>query len=341
MLDQLPTELVEAILEHLLPPVEPVWDARYIPDDLIAASRTCTSIRAVARPLIWCEVKVQSATGSERLLDLLTDGTASDMFDAVRVVRGLDAVLARALALEAPADLRALWLFYLRIEPVTIQYTFANLVELSLTAIEAVGESLSSLLSTASLPALRALALLVSDDLLDDPPFPTLSDPFLAQLELLQLYSPDAALIPPALLRSTSTPVVFIVVPDDEKRAEYTPVASRHAAILGDPAKDEEIAIDLGMFCRPAFPLDTLHLPIRLHPSRFFDAVEADPTKAGVLASIEATLAACVRNGTEVLWLGQATERTYAVAPELWRWAKKLKAKLALEAGGGSGASEP
>ncbi|GAA6020679.1 hypothetical protein JCM10207_007822 [Rhodosporidiobolus poonsookiae] len=371
MLDQLPPELVLAVLEHLAPPLDYPSRARVARINLYNLMRVSKRLYTLANPIFWREVAVESANEAVRLLAFLREGSAHDIKQHIETlqvsntfrdsrptvsqIQVLIALLPRAKRLElarvseiqaglsvlAEHDFEALWLCDLFLVAALPPARFTVLTELSLEGVDMAQGTLATFLTPEICPSLRALSLYEINSKFLNATVHDLSNRMFAQLDLLQLFlrdiSPSSLPIP--LLQSTTTPVVLIMDDGLLSLSKASAGAALHLAYFVSCSPRHEYGNKFSSVFTTSYQPRTLHSSVHLHPERLA-ALDPEPENhAALLEDVKTTLKICEERGVEVVWHEQDTTRLFAVSPSLWHWAKYEKVKLALEHGGGNGAS--
>ncbi|BGP15395.1 hypothetical protein JCM10213_005105 [Rhodosporidiobolus nylandii] len=350
MLDRLPIELLDKVLELAAPPLTNTLDD-YIERDrrttLRACALICRRVSRVAQALLWKDltlVELDDVAKVQRALENEDNrrramGTRTALAGGSANVKDLEALLPQLGGL---AELRnhawysGVWLSVttlaslsnlriLEIDDLTLKgdwasARFPSLVRLRLDGVYFVTDTqaLPSVFCQDAFPALRALELsnLVVDDGENSARgFPTLPLPFLAQLDMLSLSAWDLDVLPPVF--SSSTPVVLGVssyhLATAQRADSVASVQPRHLA-LWPVRKGAEVPQSLSALAHlcslPTHP-SSLHLP---------HSLLALPSSASALQQLEQ---GCKQHGVELLWYDGGEDDLFF---HFWRYAKKLKA---------------
>ncbi|GAA6007487.1 hypothetical protein JCM10207_006360 [Rhodosporidiobolus poonsookiae] len=334
MLDQLPTELVLPILEHLTPPLGDVWDDPPNLTDLFSMMRVSKRLYLLARPFFWRDVRVETAGQATQLLALLHEPSARGIKQHIETLQVSKSP--KVCSDESPtmAHIRALLALLPRANRLEVTAEAASFkAELSAFSALHLESMWLAFLTPKNFPSLQALSL-SEIDCGAQPIESSLSDRMVPQLDLLQLFmrglSPSC--VPAGLLQSTTTPVVLIMCEPYE--AVGAPAfAARHLAYF--------IRLQLGGIVNKlsdvfhsSYQPQTLHLFAPFPSSRLSTRNNTSADDAALLEDVEASLEICEERGVEVFWHEEDDSRIGAVSPGLWRWAKEHKVDLALENSG-------
>ncbi|GAA6007536.1 hypothetical protein JCM10207_006378 [Rhodosporidiobolus poonsookiae] len=307
MLDQLPTELVEAILEHLAPPLSSLRDEAPSRSDLFSVMRVSKGLFILARPIFWRAVRINSAAQALRLLAFLRTVAALGTRQHVK----------------------------------TMQFTFATIDCITMTDLRSLCALLPRLRRFETIPftgavdlnvlaelGLRALWLREARLMPNPSPshFRSLAELSLQDLELVQIaFAPFSPYRFPPRLRESHTPVV-LKLHNDNLSSVFACAATHVAYFVSRPACLRYLDNIRSIFT-PFYAPRVLHLSAILNPD-YLPVDDIHPELMDLLPqTLEKTYEMCEERGVQVVWHAQDGGRSGAVSPSLWRWAKSMKAK--------------
>ncbi|GAA5914050.1 hypothetical protein JCM6882_001833 [Rhodosporidiobolus microsporus] len=252
MLDRLPPELLDHILELAVPPASTLNEAKPREETLRQCSLVSQAVRERAQALLWRDVVVRIPAQAARLLQLVKEGDVGDLRRATKSVQWLFKAPPRYDQIEEVVQLSSglqhlelvfssvpvaveqfgaktvaslttlsLWNASLLPEPTTF-LPFPRLSTLEFEGVYMCPAAMSKLLTPTALPSLRAL-FLGQFDQDGDPVFPKLAPAFVSRLEDFQLtFSPGLAPpIPPSTFEFAPPAALIVEISDLESLLEH------------------------------------------------------------------------------------------------------------------------
>ncbi|GAA5866737.1 hypothetical protein JCM8547_002743 [Rhodosporidiobolus lusitaniae] len=343
MLDRLPPELVNHILDFLPPP-----PAAGRADTLRALCIVSRQMYHLALPQLWREMLLGWTSQAVVLRRILADPTVNHTREAVRTVT----VCGRGTGVDVPAVLPLFahfpsleklvvrWCSTLNLEelqksapglqfltlmsiefldPLPPNFSFPSLTSLSLNDIDLPPSEYRTFLSSASLPNLRALSYTSSESLshpANAAVFSLFTGPFVEQLDALQLTARDALFFPPGLLYLSTPTLLTARIADLSSRAPTS--LTLHLRLL-DRLLEGRTLQRLVRLIKNAH-LSSLHLPA--------DSSWVSEAPGGTVPALSE---ACVEKGVELRWYSSGGEEEHEVSQAFWRYAKEFKARQSMD----------
>ncbi|BGP15407.1 hypothetical protein JCM10213v2_003375 [Rhodosporidiobolus nylandii] len=304
MLDRLPLELVDLVLQLATAPLTSTLDD-YIERDRRAMLRAC----ALVCRRDFAAILPQFAGLIE--LTLLSGGDVMERL-SVAVLAGLP-------------NLRVLNICGITLSGDWAGARFPSLVRLYLDIVSFHTDAFPLVFHPDAFPALRALKVryfCVKDDHTSTTGFPTLPLSLLAQLDMVSLCAGDRAVLPPSAYSSCARTVLEVSSFDlgnAQRVASVAAVQLRHIALrpvhpeYSSPSGVQQSLSELAHLCSLLTPPSSLHLP-----SSLLDM----PSSVWTL-HLDQLKQACDQHGVELRWYDGNEDDFFF---HFWRYAKKLKA---------------
>ncbi|BGP15371.1 hypothetical protein JCM10213_001437 [Rhodosporidiobolus nylandii] len=353
MLDRLPPELLDHLLQLAAPPSSTLDEdiERSRRTTLRACALVCRHVSGVAQRLLWKDLALVAERDVAKVQQALQDEDDRQRAKSTRTVfvdrkadfGGLEALLPHLVgllelsinrwydeeqlsvaALASLANLRALETHGLTLKGDWAGARFPSLVRLRLDGVYLHADAFPLVFRQDAFPALRALelsCLYIQDDEEPAAGFPTLPLPFLAQLDMVSLYVGDLDVLPPSIF-SSSTPVVLEVtsfrLQSPQLAASVAAVQPRHIALRSVNSKYPETSATLQQSLSALVRLCSL--PSRLSSLHLPSSLRDILPDATTFHQLEQ---ACKQHGVELLWYAGDSDDLFF---HFWGYAKTLKA---------------